>query len=171
MIKAIGQNGLKFIANKFKELKALVDKKANVEDIKASKIIEAYELQENFWDALDNNQDFLNAIQRDMITAVHYKQDLASSLSEKSGLEVALYYKGIPLGFTPVSAVFLDELKQKIKDSSMPDNMLQVTVGFLSKYNNVIQQQLKDIDSKAVQLEPIPLSKLQSFYDGSSGTM
>ena len=29
MIKAIGQNGLNFIANKFKELKALVDKKAD----------------------------------------------------------------------------------------------------------------------------------------------
>lgn len=34
MIKAIGQTGLNFIANKFKELKALVDKKADKTEIK-----------------------------------------------------------------------------------------------------------------------------------------
>lgn len=33
MIKAIGQNGLDFIANKYKELKALIDKKANKTEI------------------------------------------------------------------------------------------------------------------------------------------
>lgn len=200
MKKTLGQNGLNFIASKFKELRdsltSKVDKvtgkdlstndytneaKAKVDaipenpkytdtiqdlsgyakkdDIKASKVIEHYELDKDFWVALQNDTNFLEAVGRDMFTLVSFKGEKAYDLAEQAGFETILYYKSQPVGDVSLIGVTYDGIENDIKGDTLVSNGFLITYKILSKYNSVIQNQLKEL-STATSSIPKSLSQL-----------
>ena len=117
---------------------------AQLTDITASKVISIYELDKDFRDALQNDQDFLTAIKRDMLTLVAFKGNSAEDLMVKAGFETILYYKGQPVGAVDIVGSTYIGMDKTIREDKMPKENSLINWTALATYNSTIQAQLKE---------------------------
>lgn len=119
---------------------------AKQEDIVASKIIDKYVLTKDFRTALNNDQDFLKAIKRDMFTLVIFDGSASDELVEQAGFESILYYKGSVCGICLVpSKSVVDETF--VKQNKFSQGEAYITSSLMSDYNKVIQSQIGELQS------------------------
>lgn len=119
---------------------------AKQEDILASKIIDKYVLTKDFRTALNNDQDFLKAIKRDMFTLVIFDGSASDELVEQAGFESILYYKGSVCGICLVpSGSVVDETF--VKQNKFSQGEAYITSSLMSDYNKVIQSQIGELQS------------------------
>lgn len=123
---------------------------AQLTDITASKVISVYELDKDFQDALQNDQDFLTAIKRDMLTLVAFKGNNAENLMGKAGFETILYYKGQPVGVVDIVGNAYSGMDKTIREDKMPKDGSVINWTVLSAYNSTIQAQLKEQKENAL---------------------
>ena len=118
-----------------------IDKKANVEDILASKIMDVYKLDKDLYTALSNDQEFLKAVKRDKLTLVVFSGNNKTSLAKESGLESILYYKGDVVGVSPLASDG-DIGRESVVGNKLEKNDLYITNHFMHNYNEIIQSQI-----------------------------
>lgn len=119
---------------------------AKLDDIVASKIIDKYVLTKDFRTALNNDQDFLKAIKRDMFTLVIFDGSASDELVEQAGFESILYYKGSVCGICLVpSGSVVDETF--VKQNKFSQGEAYITSSLMSDYNKVIQSQIGELQS------------------------
>lgn len=115
-------------------------------DIVASKIIDKYVLNKDFRTALNNDQDFLKAIKRDMFTLVNFDGSASDELVEQAGFESILYYKGSVCGICLVpSGSVVDETF--VKQNKFSQGEAYITSSLMFDYNKVIQSQIGELQS------------------------
>lgn len=117
---------------------------AKIEDIVASKVVSIYELDKDFWDALANDQNFQQAIRRDVLTLVSFKGENQLDLMLKAGFETVLYYKGEAVSTVPIVSQSYDGFDKDIRNNAIEKSAMRVTCDVLSAYNSTIQAQLKE---------------------------
>ena len=123
---------------------------AKLDDIVASKIIDKYVLTKDFRTALNNDQDFLKAIKRDMFTLVIFDGSTSDELVEQAGFESILYYKGQPIGIclVPTGDVISPDF---VKQNQFKPNETYITSDLMKDYNQVIQEQFVELQSSLKQ--------------------
>lgn len=123
---------------------------AKQEDILASKIIDKYVLTKDFRTALNNDQDFLQAIKRDMFTLVIFDGSASDELVEQAGFESILYYKGQTIGIclVPTGDVISPDF---VKQNQFKSNETYITSDLMKDYNQVIQEQFVELQSSLKQ--------------------
>lgn len=123
---------------------------AKQEDILASKIIDKYVLTKDFRTALNDDQDFLQAIKRDMFTLVIFDGSASDELAEQAGFESILYYKGQVIGISlmPTGDVISPDF---VKQNQFKPNETYITSDLMKDYNQVIQEQFVDLQSSLKQ--------------------
>lgn len=123
---------------------------AKQEDILASKIIDKYVLTKDFRTALNNDQDFLQAIKRDMFTLVIFDGSASDELVEQAGFESILYYKGQTIGICliPTGDVISPDF---VKQNQFKPNETYITSDLMKDYNQVIQEQFVELQSSLKQ--------------------
>lgn len=132
---------------------------AKLKDILASKVIDIYELDKDFWDAFHNDNKLKKAIQRDMLTLVSFKGSNSYDLMTKAGFETALLYKGQLVGCTPLSlGNNIDENFTKTNKFNQ-DSLLYISSRDMYQYNAAIQNQLKELTTTTSTI-PKSLSQL-----------
>lgn len=123
---------------------------AKLEDIVASKVIVIYELDKDFWNALQTDQNFIQATQRDVFTLVVFKGEQRFDLAIQAGFESALYYKGQIVGTVPIPCNSYDGFDKDIRKNTIQKTGSRVTCDMLSAYNKTIQTQLKEQKESAL---------------------
>ena len=124
---------------------------AKLEDILASKIVDKYELDKDFWEVRRTDQALKDALGRDMLTLVKFKQDENyTNRIKQAGFETALFYKGSPLAYNFVSRSPWKNLPSDVKNGTLPSDRVVVRSNVLAQYNDVIQSQLKEQQNNAL---------------------
>lgn len=123
---------------------------AKQEDILASKIIDKYVLTKDFRTALNDDQDFLQAIKRDIFTLVIFDGSTRDELMEQAGFESILYYKGQTIGICliPTGDVISPDF---VKQNQFKPNETYITSDLMKDYNQVIQEQFVELQSSLKQ--------------------
>lgn len=123
---------------------------AKLDDIVASKIIDKYVLTKDFRTALNDDQDFLQAIKRDMFTLVIFDGSTRDELEEQAGFESILYYKGQVVGICliPTGDVISPDF---VKQNQFTPNETYITSNLMKDYNQVIQEQFVELQSSLKQ--------------------
>lgn len=119
---------------------------AKIGDILASKIVDKYVLTKNFRTALSGDQEFLKAVNRDMMTLVVFGGNDKIKFASEAGFESILYYKGQIVGVSllPMYSQIGDTF---VKQNQFPEGEAYITSGLMLNYNRIIQSQFTELKS------------------------
>lgn len=140
---------------------------AKLEDIVASKVVDIYTLEKDFYTALSSDINFQETIGRDMLTLVMFGGDKAIELATQAGFASILYYKGRALGvdLMPMDGQIDADF---VKQNKFTQGETYITSRLMKNYNEAIQGQLKEqkdsslnkADDKAIAPQGDDLSAL-----------
>ncbi len=143
-------------------LKSKYVKKTDISDIKISQFIDVYELDKSIYDAIKNDQNFINAINRDILTLVTYDANNNSDVSATDGYINYVFYKGTTIGVDPLLAQ--TPSPDEVIYNRMYDNQCFITQSFMNAYNKIIQDELKAVSPSRVSFADLDSLKQTGLF-------
>lgn len=143
-------------------LKSKYVKKTDISDIKISQFIDVYELDKSIYDAIKNDQNFINAINRDILTLVTYDANNNSDVSATDGYINYVFYKGTTIGVDPLLAQ--TPSPDEVIYNRMYDNQCFITQSFMNAYNKIIQDELKAVSPSRVSFSDLDSVKQAGLF-------
>lgn len=130
--------------------------KTDIANMKISQFMDVYKLDKSIFDAIKNDQNFIDAINRDIFTFVTYDEHNTRNFKRDDGCSSYVFYKGATIGVNPFFAPVPSPLD--VKDNLMFNDLSFVNQAFMRAYNRVIQNEIQ-----AAQPSYVPFSKLDSL--------
>lgn len=143
-------------------LKSKYVKKTDISDIKISQFIDVYELDKSIYDAIKNDQNFINAINRDILTLVTYDANNNSDVSATDGYINYVFYKGTTIGVDPLLAQ--TPSPNEVIYNRIYDNQCFITQSFMNAYNKIIQDELKTVSPSRVSFADLDSLKQTGLF-------
>lgn len=143
-------------------LKSKYAKKTDISDMKISQFIDVYELDKSIYDAIKNDQNFINAINRDILTLVTYDANNNGDFSATDGYINYVFYKGTTIGVDPLLAQ--TPSSDEVIYNRMYDNQCFITQSFMNAYNKIIQDELKAASPSRVSFADLDSLKQAGLF-------
>ena len=143
-------------------LKSKYAKKTDISDMTISQFIDVYELDKSIYDAIKNDQNFINAINRDIFTLVTYDANNNRDFSAEDGYINYVFYKGTTIGVDPLLAQ--TPSSDKVIGNTMYDNQCFITQSFMNAYNKIIQDELKAVSPSRVSFSDLDSVKQAGLF-------
>lgn len=143
-------------------LKTKYAKKTDISDMKISQFIDVYELDKSIYDAIKNDQNFINAINRDILTLVTYDANNNGDVSATDGYINYVFYKGATIGVDPLLAQ--TPSSDEVIYNRMYDNQCFITQSFMNAYNEIIQDELKTASPSRVSFADLDSLKQAGLF-------
>lgn len=122
-------------------LKSKYAKKTDISNMKISQFVDVYYLDKSIFDAIKSDQNFNDAISRDIFTLVLYDSSNTRQFNQDDGYNSYVFYQGVNIAVDPCFAQV--PLSYEVINNTISDNQCFINQAFMRTYNRFIQDEIK----------------------------